>query len=415
MARTTPAITCKKCGDSAEYNSHRGIYECKTCLGRKNQQAMARVQTCLEPVESNQAEQELEAISPPRREVPLAELERRLNDSQTGPLTADDIALADCKGCGAQVEVPKELAIGECVFCGRKTIIGKPQPKIENSHQCMIPFRIGEEDALDAMQQHLKSLWFRPTGISRFLRSKSVKKVYVPFWAFDVQVTTNWSGTAEIWEEPGFWGKLFGREGRYKRTPITGHRSHLYDDWLVCASHGVPASVVRQLEPFHTEQAASQGKNAFGDVPLEVAPIGPRRAWDMADKQIRKREYQECLHDARRQGGVESEDRVTMSGKVGFGEPLGKSAVLPLYLFSTRTLWGRAQMVVNGETGKVGAKIPYSWFKVLPTAALLIAIVLGICVLSGGLTIPFLVAFGIYAWIQERRKRARDEATFLSG
>lgn len=410
MSTLKPSITCKTCGNPAEYDSHRGVYRCQPCLEEKNRKAMARAGKRLQPVAPEEAP---EPTKPQVLEVPIEELEQRLIAAEERPCTAEDVTLLDCRGCGAQVEVLKELAVAECLFCGRKTKAGKGHAKLESSHRCLIPFGIGHDEAVDAMRVDLGNFWLRPSFVLRRVVKANVRKVYVPFWAFDVQVTTDWNGTADIWTEPGFWSKLFGGEGHYKKTPIRGHRAHLYDDWLVCASHGVHPDVVRQMEPFHTGKALPMSDQKFEETPLEVAPVGPRRAWTSAQPQIRRKEYRECQKDARSRGGVESNDKVTMAGTVKFGEPKGKSAVLPLYIFSMLTLWGRAQIVVNGETGKVGSRVPFSWFKVIPLALLAIAGVIGVCVASGGLMIPVFVLYCIYHGIKEWKKDKRDEATFL--
>lgn len=147
---------------------------------------------------------------------------------------------------------------------------------------------------------------------------------------------------------------------------------------------------------------------------LEVGVTSPRSGWNQAQREIRRNEYRRALEDAKIQGGVESDARIdAMSGRVEFGEPVGKSVMLPLYIFSASTLWGRAQIAVNGETGKVASKVPYSWFKVAPTLILGILLLAGVTVATGGIGLVFLVILVAWAEWAERKKKKQIEATFL--
>jgi ribosomal protein L37AE/L43A len=396
VANVKPSITCKKCGGFANYDFDRGVYRCKPCSEPKIVSEGPAT-----PVSSD-----LTSVI----EVGLDELELALKAPQAGPQTSKDVSLQSCKGCGAQVEIPTALAIGECLFCGRKTTSGQPQPSLHHTSQCIIPFSIDQESAIYAIKQHLKTLWLRPGGLSNKLNPITVRKLFVPFWAFDAQVTSNWQGTTSAVEQPGLFGRFFGAEERHVTRPISGQRNNVYDDWLVCASHGVEESVLRQIEPFDTEKAHLKDPVLDSGVPLEVAPIGPRHAWTLAQVQIRKKEYREALQEA--QSGDQRKG-VSLTGRVKFGVPKGKSAVLPLYVFSQPTLWGHAQIIVNGETGKVGAHIPYSLFKLIPTLAICAGFLLLVALVSAGSALPFYILIAIIAAVIHYGKRQAEERTFL--
>lgn len=343
-------------------------------------------------------------------ELSLEELEVRAAKASEGG-TSRHVTHLDCKGCGAQVEIPKEIAIGECLFCGTKASCGEPEPSELPPDQGLIPFTYGHDEAVEAMKQHVKSLWLRPGGIAAKINPQSVRKVYVPFWTFDTDAGTEWKGHAKVWQEAGFIGKLFGRDGRYKKVPTSGSHSQLYNDWLVCASHGVPVKILRQLEPFHTEGLMNASdRESFIETPLERAALGPRAAWTAAQVEIRKNEFTRSMKDARLKSGVEESD-ISITGRVDFSEPKGKAVVLPLYIFSS----DGHQVMVNGETGTAGSDISYSFFKVAPLGMFAAFVALVICILSGGLAIPASIVAMIYYWIRDKRKRMKNEASFLNG
>lgn len=402
MAKSVPSIECKRCGGSALYNYERGSYQCSTCH-------KARQPKTLEPDTTPSS------ASPPKtdsRKLPLDELDRRFGDKAHSPA---DIALVACQGCGAQVEVASSASLSECPFCDRKVASNPSTSTIALHEPQVLPFRIDEQEAAHRMREHLDELWLRPGSVRAAARPPEIRKVFVPFWAFSVQVNTHWSGSIPVWKEPGCLGSLMGQEARLERESLSGERNQLVSDWLVCASHGVDSKIVAALEPFSTDQPADKSSSlVLGQTPVEVAGRSPSAAWMEAQRQIRKWEYQQSCLQALQGRDENQKSGLALTGKVRFGAPVGRSVLLPLYILSLRTPWGRAQVVVNGENGNVAARVPYSWPKAVP-AGLAGAGVTGlILVASAGTAIPFLAGLAGCGWVWQRRQQKRNEATFLS-
>jgi hypothetical protein len=267
----------------------------------------------------------------------------------------------------------------------------------------VLPFRIGQSEALGLIEEHLESLWFRP-GSVRSSAAGQMRKVFVPFWAFDVQVSAQWEATVSYVEKPGCLGSLFGREDVTRTRKTSGDSGRRVDDWLVCASHGIDASVIAALEPFGTDRVTeASAATVIGQTPVEVAWRSPRAAWTEAQRQLLRYEYQQRLQTLT-QG---EETVVGLSGRARFGQPVGKAVVLPLYVLSVKTLYGRAQVVVNGESGKVASKVPYSWPKAVPAGiAALGAAGLLITATMGGATVV-LAGVGVLRLIEKATESRR--------
>lgn len=343
-------------------------------------------------------------------ELSLEELELQAAQALESTI-ARHVTHQDCKSCGAQVEIPKELAIADCLFCGRTVTSGEPEPSAQPPDQGLIPFTYSQEQAIEAMKSHVRGLWLRQGGVVPLIKSSSVRKVYVPFWTFDTDASTEWRGHARVWKRATGLAKLFGRKGSYKKVPVAGKREQIYNDWLVCASHGVPSDILRQLEPFHTEGLLKAAdREGFVEIPLERSALGPRQAWDRAQVEIRKNEFQQSSKDAVLRSGA-GEGDITLTGRVTCSEPKGKAVVLPLYIFSAKNV----KVMVNGETGTAGSSIPYSWFKIGPLAIIGAFLALVVCILSGGLAVPAGMLGMAYYWWKARLMRKRNEASFLSG
>jgi hypothetical protein len=358
MAKSVPSVECKKCGGSATYDFQRGVYHCQPCA-QSRRTAVPKIGTTL-PTVDTRPEPTVEACSP-GKELPLEELEKRFDQQETSTTC---VTLVDCKGCGAQVEVASNVALAECPFCDRKVQTRQGASTVALHEPQVLPFRIGHSEAVGLIKEHLETLWLRPGSVRTSATVQQVRKVFVPFWAFDVQISTEWQATLSYLEKSGCLGSLFGKENEMRTRKTSGESGRRVDDWLVCASHGIDASVIAALEPFGTNRVTEAPAAAvMGQTPVEVAWRSPRAAWTEAQRQMLKYEYLQ-----RHQTLAQAENIVLgLSGRARFGQPIGKALVLPLYILSVKTLYGRAQVVVNGETGKVASKVPYSWPKAIPT------------------------------------------------
>lgn len=401
------SIVCKDCGGKAHYDFNKGSYQCGAC-------AQARKLKTQPPVVERRASA-LIPLQPRGAEVSLQELESRHKIATQGD-QSQSVTLVDCRGCGAQVEIPADESLGECPFCERK-VTNRPAPSTSSLHDpTVVPFGIDQSRAVGKMAEHVSRLWLRPNFLRKLILSgRHMRKVYLPFWAFDVAFETDWEASVRRRKKPGLWGKLTGDKGRYEVSRYAGSRCGRRDDWLVCASQGLGPELIEDLQPFSLDQNNPRPMtDVAGKVPLECGVLGPEEAWERAKVELRRREYRVSRDQAKKEGQFGDNDDATLSGQVALGEPLGKAVMLPLYILSAKTPYGRVQIVVNGETGKVAARVPYSWLKVAPLAAAGTGAAGLACAVSFGGLAPIVLGGVAWGWYSQKKRREQDEATFLA-
>lgn len=411
MNSGAPSITCKGCGGTAQYDFDKGSYRCPTCLKAKRSAAASAASGSKQKL-SPLIETPDETSGP---ELSLEELERRFQPSDEDSRSRN-ITLMDCKGCGAQVEVQAGTSLAACPFCDRKVQVQTSRSTVGLYAPIVVPFALDHSQAVGKMVEHLDKLWLRPSFLrNKVLSSQHVRQVYLPFWAFHVGIQTQWNARVRKWKQPGLLGRMFGQEGHYYTENHSGHRGQRLTDWLVCSSHGLDAEMIEALEPFSIEQASSRPfTESLGQIPLERATFGPAAAWQKGMTDIRRRQYRASLLEAQRLAGEANDNDVSIDGKVDFGTPRGKAVVLPLYIFSTRTIYGPVQVVVNGETGRVASRIPYSWLKAAPVGVAGAAAAGAACFVTVGGFAPVLLGIFAYGWYERKKRRERNEATFIS-
>jgi len=81
-----------------------------------------------------------------------------------------------------------------------RRVMETPDWRQDNLTEFAIPFNITKEVCFELFQSWAKGLWFAPTDFANKSRPKEFKAMYLPFWMFEVDVTTRftWLGTAPI-------------------------------------------------------------------------------------------------------------------------------------------------------------------------------------------------------------------------
>lgn len=400
-------IACSQCGSTVSYNKARGDFRCLRCQEARSIRVTGRSPE--PPIKPSPGAQP--SSTDPSKEVgperSLADLEKAFGQAASD---AQEILLTRCEGCGAQVEVPRSTNLVECLFCDRKTQVGEAVLSTASKDAIVVPFGVTPPQAIALMRDHMAKLWLRPGKVAQAIATDHVRQVYVPFWAYDVDVSTSWEASRQEYREPGCLAKLFGKKGTYVSVPFFGQHQHRSDDWLTCASIGIGAPLVRELRPFSTS-GREPGAALPSEVPAERCAIGPLTAWSQAQQDLRRHEFQK-VHQTLSQDHERPVQK--LQGAVRLGTPMGKAAWLPLYILSVRTQRGLAQVIVNGETGKVASCVPFSLAKAVPAGLAASLIAVGLVVVTAGTVVPVTLVALAWHWLTQRALASAAEASFMS-
>lgn len=106
-----------------------------------------------------------------------------------------------CGTCGGQFLADPSSISGLCPYCGSNSITvstessGMPEPT------GIIPFKISKEEAQDLFKQWITKRRFAPMDIASNTQVTDLTGVYVPYWVFDCDTYTPYSGK---------FGKIYG-------------------------------------------------------------------------------------------------------------------------------------------------------------------------------------------------------------
>lgn len=338
-------IHCTQCGAPAAFDIRRQLYLCSYCGGT---------------VEPGEAVREKEGF-------------RKMQaDRIRNEVAQYRLVKTSCSGCGAEVVLEEGEALGSCAFCGRSLVRSK-YLKSRGLPECIIPFRLTEEEAKKAL-----SAWCEENG--QKAEAKSLKPLigelsgyYLPYELVrgPVHMTT-------VRMDGG---------GRY---PCEGY----LDDIFVNRSKQLDNLLLDGMEPFDTEDMAAFDCSMIAGQRVKTS--------DLDDKVLEGRvreETQESYGPAVRK--VLETKAVDVQADVK--NTLRLPVLLPVYYISR----GNVLAAVNGQTGKVSVRaekqshyyfLPW-WFKAILAAVIVSLLIFGGLHLGGMTLRESAVIFGMVSFI----------------
>ncbi|MBR6537622.1 MAG: hypothetical protein IKT67_10530 [Lachnospiraceae bacterium] len=304
---------CKNCATALRFNPQKGLLECDAC-GSAYQ---------------------------------LTEYEE--------PDTADGkirLELYSCTACGAKLAVNGTECSSFCSYCGQPTVIYDRVSDVKRP-DCIIPFRVSKEEAVDLIRKQLSKGPFIADDIKNF-EAEQVRGIYIPFQLYDVNYT-----------DSQFWcGKIDSFDTYHMRKAKV-----LFHDLTLDASKQLNDDLTRHLEPydtsklvpFHSAYLSGFYANCFDYTAKELENEVKYRCRNLVNNKILK-----TLPNPEEQHLRETYPYHTILDS--------KYAMLPVWFMTFRHKEVPYTFVVNGQTKKVVGAVPYSKKKAYSYLGILTAI-----------------------------------------
>lgn len=264
-----------------------------------------------------------------------------------------------CEACGATVVVPPNEAAGRCAYCGSTRVLPATPDPSRIPPECLLPFAVDRVQAEELFRKWIRSLWFRPNALKRGNALAEMKGVLVPYWTFDAHAESSWSAMAGYhYTVTVGSGKNAHTETRTRWVPAAGRRSDDYDDLLVCASRGLEPGLLAAVEPFRTGDLVRFREEYLAGWSAEAYAVDVREAWGVGDGRIRQSQVGRCAGDVPGDTHMSLSVSTTLSGK------RYRHVLLPIWVCAYRFRGKPWRFLVNGQTGEVQGKAPWSWVKI---------------------------------------------------
>ena len=249
-----------------------------------------------------------------------------------------------CEGCGATFAIPPLQVSGQCPFCGSAHVITANTGELIEP-EGILPFQLDVDSAGKCIRRWLDTLKFRPSDLDARSAIAQPRKVFLPFWTFDLGGTMNWNAQVE---------EGYGNNKVW--VPRTGIYLVYHDDLLIPATRAVPKDVLDDLVEYDTKALVAFAAELLSDTAAEIYQI------PLVDASLVAR--QQALHTG--QIYVHSNDLAGENYRDFFMNSGGmiiesyKLVLLPVWITSYRYKNEPYLVAVNGQSGKVAGRVPRS-------------------------------------------------------
>ncbi len=238
----------------------------------------------------------------------------------------------------------------------------------------LLPFAITKEASLSKFREWISHLWFRPSDLGRQSSVTAIRGVYVPFWTFDALTNSVWQAEAGYYYQVPVEVVENGRtvvrqETRIRWELVEGMLEKFFDDLPVAASRGLDRTLAESIEPFPTANLTPYDPRYLSGFIAEEYAVDLKEAFAVAKDRMQAEIHAACAE--RVPGDTHRNLAVTTS----FSGLAYKNALLPIWIAAYQYAGRPFRFLVNGVTGKVSGKAPYSWIKIALAVLGLLALV----------------------------------------
>ncbi len=336
--RDVVALPCPSCGSHLHYSAEKKKINCNHCGYQED-------------------------VNKENDKVVEQSLFDTLNNKKEFVPEKIDKAVYHCENCGANVMVEPERVKVRCGFCGSDKVNVEAYEHRYHQPQGIIPFYESLEQAQTSFKKWIKKGLFHPSKLKRSAAIENLHGVYLPFWTYDANTSSSWSGDAGYHYTQTVRMSVNGRMQSKQVTKIrwqfkSGNLNHFFDDILVAASQGIEQEMVERILPFRLEEVVNFDPRLMIGWEAEIYDTEVNKGWQKADKIMDYKIRHMCSAQL---GGDTQRNLRVQSDKC---DQTFKHIILPVWVCSYIYQNKVYRFLINGQTGRVYGQKPLSWIKI---------------------------------------------------
>lgn len=291
-----------------------------------------------------------------------------------------------CQSCGAKLLVDANMRSTLCPYCASPSIVHRPPSANLPSPSFIVGFVVDHEHATAAVKN-----WI--AGSHMFARSdfkaavpELTRGVYLPAYLYGAVADTQYSASigenyteTETYTTRDANGKMVTRTRTVTKTEwrsLSGHHSCYVVDILVSASRGVTNAALEAIEPFDLRALRRYADSFIAGWLAEEPSRTKEECFQLAHQETVSKVGRKLTQFMPGDSHQNLQHRTQMSKEVI------DLVLLPVWSYAVRYDDDHPplQILVNGQTGVIGGKVPISTTKVT-FAVLGVAMLIGLVVL----------------------------------
>lgn len=282
-----------------------------------------------------------------------------------------------CSSCAAVIDKPPHATSMSCPFCA-SNIVAQESTAALIRPNCILPFHVPREKAVDSFRAWLKSRWFAPNALKNEGRlDAAMSGAYVPGWTYDSFVTTRYEGQrGDAYYVTVGSGKNRRTVRKVRWSYRAGVVTNTFDDVLVIATLTLPEKRLNGLEPWDLKAVVPYSDDYLAGFRAECYQIDLAQAFEIA-----KGIMAETIRGTIRRDIGGDEQRITKMFSQ-YDKLTYKHLLLPVWVSAYRYQGKLFQFLVNARTGEVQGDRPYSWIKItlFTIMCMIVAAIIGLII-----------------------------------
>lgn len=289
----------------------------------------------------------------------------------------ETIALLHCKNCGANQHVEENYKSLACVYCGEPLI--REDEEIEGwiIPGALIPFQLNTKRARGIFKNWVSKLWFAPNKLKRAaLNPEGLHGLYIPFWTFDANLFASYQGQrGDYYFETQTYNSNKGKRTRQVRKTrwsyASGKVKGFVDDILINASQKKRRDIPSKVSFWNLKDLVAFNSKYLSGFITEKYTISLKEGHHLSFQQAKDIAYSWIKRD------IGGDTQRIANADIKLTDETFKHVLLPVYISSYNFNGKEYSFYINGQTGALSGKRPYSFWKIF-FLVLLILVIIGL-------------------------------------
>jgi predicted RNA-binding Zn-ribbon protein involved in translation (DUF1610 family) len=287
----------------------------------------------------------------------------------TSPPSPDQLEIS-CQSCGATLVLESHMRTALCPYCASPSIVSRPPSRNRPAPKFLVGFVVDHDRAASAVRRWLASSHLFARSDFKKAIPQLTHGIYLPAYLYGAVANSEYTASigenyteTETYTTTDSNGKTVTRTRTVVKTewrPLGGRHCCYVVDVVVTASRGVTNQALEAIEPFDM-RALRRFEPAFISGWLAEDP---------------SRSKEECFRLAHQEttakvgqmlaGFMPGDSHRNLQYRTQLTQEVIDLVLFPVWAFAVRYDANRppVQILVNGQTGRVGGHVPVSAVKV---------------------------------------------------
>jgi len=329
--------TCPKCGASTKFNVSAGGIACEHC-GYTSKPDSITVGRSAEELEFT---------------LDTLKAEKWLKEQNRRDLT--------CEQCGAVISIPAQSLTVTCPFCASNRVALHESIGHDIKPKFLIPFKIQPKEVQVLAKEWLGKGWYHPEELSQQARINQFAGIYLPFWTFDANITSNWRAEVGYEKQERYYdssSKSWKTRTRIDWRWESGQVHVRIDDLLVKGTAKVSKIILERINAFDMHDLQEFDPDFLAGWNAQHFDVQLSIAWEEGKALMRETAKEKCYQD------IPSRHVRNFSAVADFSDEVWRYILLPVYISAYKFKDETFQIMINGQNGTIAGQKPVEWWKV---------------------------------------------------